>query len=64
MNEMILRLMAWLQKERGQGTAEYVLISAAVVGVVATIVYLALQTALGDAVDTLATKITTAIGSL
>ncbi len=68
MNELILRLMAslstWQRKERGQGTAEYVLISAAVVAVVAAVVYGVLSTALTNAVTNLGTKITSAVGSI
>ena len=64
MNGIILRILTRLRAQHGQGTAEYVLISAAVVAVVAGIVWATLQVSLGGAIESLGSKIATAITGL
>ena len=68
-NELSLRIWTSVQElllslhrdEEGQGAAEYLVMTAAVVAVVAGVIFTAYTTGLTSAVGSLATKITDAI---
>jgi len=61
-NDLLIRIWTSLHRgERGQDTAEYIVMTAVVVAIIAAVVYVAYSGALQTAVEALGTAITDAL---